>query len=116
MPTLRRLEKLNALLAEELSKIIDRELEFPDDFLVTVTRVIISNDARYASAHVSVFGGEPAAALEILSKNVYTIQQILNKRLRMRPVPKIRFMVDEQELLREKVEKSLAELKRKKEI
>jgi ribosome-binding factor A len=48
-----------------------------------------------------------------LFKKIYIIQQSLNRRLRMRPVPRIRFTLDEEELRREKVERSLAALKRK---
>ncbi len=113
MASPRRVEKLNILLQEEIAKILDEELEFPEGSLVTITRVSISQDAYYAVIFVSVLGKDPRKCLESLRKNTYHIQQLLNRRLRMRPVPKIRFVVDEGELKRESVEKSLAELKRK---
>ena len=116
MPSPRRIEKLETLIKEELAGIIDREYEFPAGMLVTITRAVISSDARYATAYISVFGGDPATALEILKKNVYAIQQFLNRRLRIRPVPKIRFTIDEEELKREGVEKSLAELKQEEKL
>lgn len=116
MATGRRLEKINMLLQEELARVLDRESEFRDDALVTVTRVETSPDLHYAAVHVSIFEKEPNRTLEILGKNVYTIQQILNRRLRMRPVPKIRFEIDEGEMKREVVEKSLAELKKRGEV
>ncbi len=112
MASERRLAKLNNLLREELSKILDREIEFPEGSLITVTRAQTSPDARYAGIFISILGKEEKKILEILSKNVYNIQQILNRRLKMRPVPKINFEIDEEELRREKVEKSLGELKR----
>lgn len=108
-----RLQKLNELLKEEIAKIIEREVEFPEGILVTVTRVNISSDCYYASVLISILGEEVKGAMEILSKNVYHIQQILNRKVRMRPVPQIHFAMDEEELRRENVEKSLAELKRK---
>ncbi len=112
MPSERRIEKLTTLIKEEVSRTIDREIEFPEDFLVTLTRVVISQDGRYAALYFSVLGGDPKNALEVLQKNVYHIQQMLNKRLRMRPVPKIRFAFDEEELRREIVEKSLGKLRK----
>lgn len=112
----RRRERLKELFKEELSKILDRELEFPDEGLVTITRVVISPDKHYAVVLVSILGTEAEKVMEILEKNVYNVQQFLNRRVRMRPVPKISFALDEGEAEREKIERSLAELKRKKEI
>lgn len=112
----RRIEQLNVLLCEELAKIVDRELEFPEGALVTLTRVEITDDKLYASVYFSVMGGDPKEVLEIFGKDIYNIQQILNKKLRMRPVPKIRFVPDQGEENREKVERAVAELKRKGEL
>lgn len=115
MPSDRRREKLNNLIREELSKILDREFEFPSETMLTLTRVDMSPDGHYATVFFTVFGKEKET-LDILEKNVYTIQQMLNRRMRVRPVPKIRFAVDEQEINRESIEKSLSNLKKKGEI
>lgn len=116
MPKIPRGEKLNMLLRDELGKIIDREMEFPDGALVTITHIASSPDLRYATVFLSVFNGNHDNILKMLAKNVYDIQQQLNKVLRMRPVPKIRFAIDQEEIRRESVEHSLAQLKQKGEI
>lgn len=116
MASERRIEKLNILIKEELSKIIDRELEFDNEEIITITRVAVSPDKHYASVFISLLSPGPKNLLEKLQKNIYNIQQGLNKRLRMRPVPKISFKIDMEEIKRERVEKSLAELKKRKEI
>ncbi|MBI2122394.1 MAG: 30S ribosome-binding factor RbfA [Candidatus Sungbacteria bacterium] len=116
MASERRIEKLNNLLREEIAKIVDRELEFTEGALVTITRTDISEDLYYAAVFFSVFGGEAKKILEILQKNVYNIQQILNRKLRMRPVPKIRFEIDHGEKNREDIEQKIAELKRRGEL
>lgn len=117
MPSPRRIEKLNMLLLEELSKIIDREIEFSDGALVTVTRVSVSSDCNFADVFFSVLGkGREQKTLAILQKNVYAVQRLLRKAVRMRPVPKIRFLIDEAEMRREGVERSLAEIKKKGEV
>ena len=116
MPKVPRGEKLNMLMRDELGKIIDRGIEFAEDSLVTITRVVTSSDLRYATVFLSVLNGSKTNVLELLAENVYHIQQQLNRKLRMRPVPKIRFAIDEEELRRESLEKSLAVVKQKGEI
>lgn len=116
MASERRIEKLNILIKEELALILERGIEFPKNTLVTITKVLTSQDMYYAEILISVLGGKTKEALEILSKNIYHIQQMLNKKLRIRPVPKIHFEMDRGEAQREIVESSLAELKKKKEI
>lgn len=114
MASERRLEKLNILIREELARILEREIEFPEGTtMVTITRVVISSDLHYGAAFISVLGEKVNRALEIISQNIYHIQQQLNKKLRIRPVPKIHFEIDREEIKREGVESSLAELKSK---
>lgn len=115
MASERRLEKLNILLREELSRIIARDID-AGETLITITRVETSPDVKYATIFISVLGKHPLEALEILSKDVYNIQHLLTRRLKMRPIPRIHFKIDEEEFRREKVEKSLSDLKKKGEI
>lgn len=116
MPTEKRSQRVTSLLKEEIAKIIDREVEFPEGMMLTLTHLTISSDHRYANVLISVMGGEANTALEILNRNIYDIQQMVNRSVNMRPVPKITFLVNEEEMRREQVEKSLAELKRKGEL
>jgi ribosome-binding factor A len=117
MSSARRIEKINILIKEELARIIDREIELPAGIFLTITRVGTSQDLHYSNVFVSVLGDiKEKDILDILEKNVYSIQQMLNRKLRMRPVPRIKFLIDEEELRREKIEKSLAELKLKGEL
>ena len=114
MPNPRRIEKMNMLLKEELALLLDRDTEFPQGTLVTITRVLTSPDGQYADVLITALGNtdQPERdALRILETHVYDIQHALNRRLRMRPIPKIRFAVDVAELRREAVEKTLAETK-----
>ena len=116
MPTELRREKIENLLREELAKILDRDVEFPERTIVTVTRVKSSVDGHYANAFVSILGADPAGALAMLKKTIYHIQKSINKKLRIRPVPRIAFKIDAEEFNRERVEKQLAGLKRKGEL
>lgn len=107
----KRIEQVNELVKEVVAGILLREVQFPDGVLVTVTRVVTSPDLHYADVFVTVFSsrGEDAQkeVLETLKKRVGEVQHGLNKSLRMRPVPRILFRIDDEEMRRERVEELL---------
>ena len=106
-----RLKKLNELLRDEVGKILLTELDKEDDVLVTVTGADISPTLEHATIKISVF--PPTKEEELLKKierQIYQIQQILNKRLSIRPVPKIRFEIDKTEEEAGRIEKLLDEV------
>jgi len=106
----RRVEKVNVLIREVVAGILAREAQFPEGTLVTVTRVSASHDLYYATVFVSILGGgaeAEALAFAELRKETGAVQHLLNRALRMRPVPKITFAIDVEEKRRERVEKLL---------
>lgn len=111
MASARRIEKINILLCEVIAAILERDVSFPPGVLVTVTRVEATDDLYYAAAYVSVLGPEQAEGevLEQLRRETAAVQRALNRKLRMRPVPRISFAVDQQEKRRERIEKLLAD-------
>lgn len=107
-----RVPQVNNLIREELSKIIFREVEFPLGVLATLTRVDTSSNLIESRVYISIMpGSKEEEVLNLLNKQIYFIQQILNKRLKMRPIPKIIFMVEKETVKAEKVEKLLEGLK-----
>ena len=116
MPTERRREQIEQLLREEISRVLVRDLEFPKGTMVTVTHIAMSRDGHYAHAYVTLLGTDPKGALAMLRKNIYHIQKTINRKMQIRPVPKISFKIDEEEYNRERVERSIAGLKRKGEL
>lgn len=93
MASSQRIQKVNELLKRELGKIILKELEFSRDVLITITRVDTSPDLRGAKILVSVIPkNQIFLVLRVLKRNIYNLQKKLDKRLRMRPVPKIEFL------------------------
>lgn len=110
MANARRIEKIENLLREVIAAIVLREIQFAEGTMVTVTRVAVSEDLYYARVFVSVFGGSAeaeAAAIAELERSIGLVQHELNRRLRMRPVPKIRFAVDDHEKRRKRIEELL---------
>jgi len=90
-----RKEILNSLLRKEVSKIMMKEMDFGKT-LVTVTQAKVSNDLSKAKILITVFPeSEEKNALFELQKNIYHLQKILNKKLKMKKVPKISFEIDQ---------------------
>jgi len=102
-----RLKKLNDLLRDEAGKILKKELEF-NDVLVTVVRADISPTLEHATIWISVLPeSQRENVLQKINQKIYNFQQILNKRLAMHPVPKIRFEIDKTEEAAARIEKLL---------
>jgi ribosome-binding factor A len=102
-----RLKKLNDLLRDEAGKMLKKELEF-NGVLVTVVRAVISPTLEHATIWISVLPeSKRGTALQKINQKIYNLQQILNKRLAMRPVPKIRFEIDKTEEKAARIEKLL---------
>jgi ribosome-binding factor A len=93
----RRIERVRELIKREIAMIVARDVGIKD-VLLTITRVEISPDVQYADIYITTIPKDATEhALRQLTHHVVSIQQTLNKRLRMRPVPKIRFLIDEGE-------------------
>ena len=103
----KRIERASEVIKKELAVIVSREIEAPNTF-VTLTRVEVSSDLHYADVYFLTIPDDASYGIAAeLNKNIYSIQQNLNKRLRMRPVPKIRFRIDEQEQEAAKIDEIL---------
>jgi ribosome-binding factor A len=105
-------EKVSNLVREIVAGIISRDVQMPAGALVTVTRVEASDDLYSARVYVSVFAADPAVektVIKELSRATGKVQHQLNRQLRMRPVPRISFAIDENEKRRERIEKLLSD-------
>jgi len=93
---LNRIARVNELIKQETGKLFLTEMNFPTDVLVTVIEAEASKDLRYADVFISVFPHEKAAeVIEALKEHIYFLQKILNQKLSMKPLPRIRFIIDE---------------------
>ena len=109
----KRIQQVNQLIKKELSQILLKEIEFPQDVLVTITRIETSPNLIESNVWISVFPEEKSKRmLEILNKNIYFLQQKLNQRLKMRPIPKIKFLEEKKTAEAGKIEEILEELKK----
>jgi ribosome-binding factor A len=107
-----RIQRVNALIKNELGKILLRDVDFPQGVLVTITHVDSSPNLSEAKIYVSVMPDEKIdKVFEILNRRIYDIQQVLNRRLNMRPIPRIEFKKEEKTKKAAQVEELLEELK-----
>jgi len=107
-----RIPRVNQLIKKELSQILLREVEFPKDVLVTVTRVETSVDLNQTKVFISTLPeNQSEKVLKLLNRQIYNIQQELNKRLKMKFIPKIEFWEEKKTREAGEVEELLEEIK-----
>jgi ribosome-binding factor A len=109
----KRLDRVNQLLKEEISQLLQRELKDPRLGFVTVTEVEVARDLRTAKVFVSVLGTEAAwrASLEALESARGYIRNWLAPRLRMRAVPHLAFHPDRSMAHAARIQQVLEELR-----
>ena len=106
-----RIDRVNELIKVTLSEIISREIDIDPGVFVTVTKVDTSRDLRYTRVFVSIFPEKTfGKTMEYLKKKIFVVQGILNKKLHMKPLPRIEFVADKTEAEADKIEKLLKEL------
>jgi len=115
-----RVDKINSLLRDEISKILLHDFSFSPEILVTLTRVVCSSNLIEAKAYISVFASPKSAdesgladkIIKILNNHVYDVQYKINRALRQRPIPKIKFVKETEISKAGRVEELLGQLKK----
>lgn len=106
-----RIERINELIKKHTNDIILKDLSLKDGVFITIAKVDTTPDLRYTRVFVSVFPEkEISYAMKTLEKEIFQIQGKLNKKLHMRPLPKIEFRLDMTESQADKIEKILKEI------
>ena len=94
----RRMDRVNVLLRDEISRVLATELKDPRlPVVVSVTHVSASRDTRSARVFVSVMGDEDekANALKALKSAAGFVHRQLRKKLSLKNLPAIEFRLDE---------------------
>ena len=108
-----RIEKVNSLLEQEISKILLRDFNFVES-MVTLTHVDATANLIEARAYISVMPENNLdKVVKTLNGGVFEVQKKINKMLNMRPIPKIIFVKDEKIKEAAKIEALLEEVKKK---
>lgn len=93
----KRVLRAGEAIRRELGFILDRKLADPRIGMVTVTRVELSEDLRYAKVFVSFLGDEKEreVSLRLLRKARRFIRGELAHSLRFRVAPELTFLIDD---------------------
>ncbi len=101
----RRIEKINQLIKEEISNLILRNLDISREVMITVTNVKTASDLTRAKVGISIMPFLKAEKiLKILNFQTFNIQKALDKKLKTKIVPKIKFELDESQEKASKIE------------
>ena len=107
-----RIDQVNSVIQKELAQFLQEFLNLNIGTLATVVSVKTSVDLYYATAFMSVLPkSEEAKVMGIIQKNIREIQNHMNRRLKMKYVPQLRFKLDHTEQKQEHFEDILKKVK-----
>ncbi len=90
-----RIQKINDLIRDNVSQIINKDLALKQGVFVSITKVDTSRDLRYTKIFVSIFPEkEIDYTMKTLKKEIFRIQKLSNQRLHSKILPKITFILD----------------------
>ena len=108
----RRADRLAGEIRDEIARMIASELKDPRLGFVTVTRVDLAADLRYAKVFVGILGeDETGPTLEALRRASGFIRREIGRRMRVRVSPEIDFRYDKGLDATDGVARALAEAK-----
>ncbi len=109
-----RIEKLQELIKQEMSKMLLKEIKDPRIGFVTVTDVEMTGDLREAKIYVSIMGGDEQIkeSLEGLQSALGFIRREIGKRIRLRFTPEISFALDKSLDYSEHIQKLLLQIEK----
>lgn len=106
-----KIERLNRLFMEEISKILMTEIKDEDIKFVTVTGVEITNDLSFAKVYVTVLDPEKKrSTLDALQKASHFIRGKLSERVDIRHTPELRFLYDDSVAYGEHIEEIIEKM------
>ncbi len=108
-----RREKINELLKQIIGQIFLEEESFGPGVLATILEVQATEDGRQATVFFSVWPDEKTAAVELyLEGRRGAIQHELKERVKLYPVPQIKFKLSQEEAEGQRVTQLLKKISR----
>ena len=91
-----RRERMQDLLREEISMIIQQEIKDPGLGFITIIDVKMTEDLKYAKVYYSVYGSEEekARTAQALKRATNYVKHLLGNTVRMKYMPEITFVYD----------------------
>lgn len=91
-----RADRVASLIKEEVSQLMIRDIKDPALGFVTITKVRVSSDLKYAKVFYSVYGDDAkkTATEKALHRALSHIRGEIGHRLKLRIVPEFQFVYD----------------------
>ena len=90
-----KIDRLNNMFVEEISKILHQEIKDRDINFVTVTEARITNDLSFAKVYITTLDNDRDKVLNALNKASSYIRTLLCDRVNIRKMPELHFVYDE---------------------
>lgn len=90
-----KIDRLNNMFIEEISKIIHQDIKDKDIGFVTITDVRITNDLSFAKIYITSLDDNREKVLSALNKASGFIRTLLCDRVKIRKMPEIHFVYDD---------------------
>ena len=90
-----KIDRLNNMFVEEISKILHQEIKDRDINFVTITEARITNDLSFAKIYITTMDDDREKVLKALNKASSYIRTLLCDRVKIRKMPEIHFVYDE---------------------
>ena len=110
-----KIDRLNNMFVEEISKIIHEEIKNKDVGFVTITDARITNDLSFAKIYITTLNNEREKVLNALNKSSGFIRSLLCERVKIRKMPEIHFVYDESIEYGKKIEDIIERINNEKE-
>ena len=108
-----RMRQINELLRTELSTALLRDVELPENAVVSITQVHTSPDLHHATVLVSILPDQlTGTILAQLRRELPHIMKELGPRLVLRNIPKMHLKLDETERSAARIEAILDSIKK----
>lgn len=90
-----KIDRLNNMFVEEISKIIHNDVKDKNISFVTITDVRITNDLSFAKVYITTLDNNREKVLDALNKASGFIRTKLSDSIQIRKMPEIHFVYDE---------------------
>jgi ribosome-binding factor A len=88
-----RIDKLNSLIQKIVGEVLLSYLDASDG-IVTVSKVEVSKDTRWAKVWVSIVAGDDNKVMRKIKANIYDIQGEVNRTVNLKLIPRLQFFLD----------------------
>lgn len=112
-----RMNRIDEEYRKELSHIIDYELKNPNiTGLISVTKVKVTNDLKYAKVYVSILNSKSEKdTMDTLKRSAGFVRTLIAKRINLRITPELIFEKDDSMEYGARIEKVIEDLKKSEE-